>query len=107
MRLVSEESFGKAHRGGCIGYETWKCIERDQRALLVETRTRAEAWWPERKAQEGSEPLPSKFLGNVLPYHAEPFVERCRDISVDSASGVSALLLPDPFRPVGLLEGMF
>lgn len=73
----------------------------------METRAQAEAWWPERKALEGSETLPSKFLENVLPYHAQPFVERCTDISVDSASGVNALLLPDPFRPVGLLEGMF
>lgn len=49
----------------------------------------------------GRKPLPSKFLGIVLPYHIEPVTQYFTNISADSVSGVSALLLPAPSCPVG------
>lgn len=55
----------------------------------------------------GCKPLPFKFLGIVLPCHIEPATQYYKNISADSVCGVSALLLPAPSCPVGLLEDMY
>lgn len=90
--LVSEGSSGKVSGVSCILSETWKCDQRDQRTLLGEARAWTEGWQPGRKAPGGLGT--SCVLGDVLPYHTEPFTRCCRHIQVDFASRVTALFLP-------------
>lgn len=52
--------------------ETWECIQRDQRALLVETHEQRLGAWQESPGGLGTSAV-AIFRERVLPHHAEPF----------------------------------